>query len=253
MIQVQEAPAIGSAKIICSYCHHRGHRNQLTKPCQLKKCVDYTFCGIKDKHPEYFNKLNTLKVDLKRKQKEIQELENQAKAMEDFSSNNKFHFIKNLTPRLYAVDPSYKTNKPKLMRDVRMLQNFLDGKIPPECSDDPEQLRILLTKCKKNLQQVADSPDLFDQAGTSANVEYCKDTSPVKSSFSADGAKGSTSKQKTSKSHVISKDDAKDSGTSSSESDDYRQRENANARVRRLKRESGTVQAVQVLTIKMTA
>ena len=65
---------------------------------------------------------------------------------------------------------------------------------------------------------------MFDQAGTSANAEYCKDTSPVKSSFSADGAKGSTSKQKTSKSHVISKDDAKDSGTSSSESDDYRRR-----------------------------
>ena len=108
-----------------------------------EEIVDYTFCGIKDKHPEYFNKLNTLKVDLKRKQKEIQELENQAKAMKDFSSNNEFHFIKNLTPRLYAVDPSYKTNKPKLMRDVRMLQNFLDGKILPVCSDDPEQLPYL--------------------------------------------------------------------------------------------------------------
>ena len=47
-----------------------------------------------------------------------------------------------------------------------MLQNFLEGKIPPVCSDDPESLGILLTKCKKNLQQVADSPDLFDQAGT---------------------------------------------------------------------------------------
>ena len=222
MIQVQEPPAIGSAKIVCSYCHHRGHRNQLTKPCQLKKCVDYTFCGIKDKHPEYFNKLNTLKVDLKRKKKEIQELENQAKAMEDFSSNNEFHFIKNLIPRLYSVDPSYKTNKPKLMRDVRMLRNFLDGKIPPVCSDDPEQLRILLTKCKKNLRQVADSPDLFDQAGTSANVEYCKDTSPVKSSSCADGAKESLSKQQTSK--LILKDYGKDGGTSSSESDNYRRR-----------------------------
>ena len=166
MIQVQEPPAIGSAKIVCSYCHHRGHRNQMTKPCQLKKCVDYTFCGIKEKHPEYFNKLNSLKVDLKRKQKEIHELENQAKAMEDFSSNNEFHFIKNLTPRLYAVDPSYKTNKPKLMRDVRMLRNFLDGKVPKVCADDPEQLRILLAKCKKNLRQVANSPDLFEEGET---------------------------------------------------------------------------------------
>ena len=94
------------------------------------------------------------------------------------------------------------------MRGVRMLRNFLDGKIPPVCSDDPEQLRILLTKCKKNLRQVADPPDLFDQAGTCANVECRKDTSPVKSSFSADGAKESTGKQRTSK--LISKDDAKD-------------------------------------------
>lgn len=85
MIQVQEPPATGSAKIVCSYCHHRGNWNQLTKPCQLTKCVDCTFCGIWDKHPEYFNKLNNLKMHLKRKQKEIQELENQAKAMGDFS------------------------------------------------------------------------------------------------------------------------------------------------------------------------
>ena len=187
---MQEPPAIGSAKIVCSYCH----RNQMTKPCQLKKCVDYTFCGIKEKHPEYFNKLNSLKVDLKRKQKEIHELENQAKAMEDFSSNNEFHFIKNLTPRLYAVDPLYKTNKPKLMRDVRTLRNFLDGKIPKVCADDPEQLRILLAKCKKNLWQVANSPDLFGGAETYASVEYCKDMSPVKSSYSADGGKESASK-----------------------------------------------------------
>ena len=85
MIQVQEPPASGSAKIVCSYCHHKGHRNQMTKPCQLKKCVDYTFCGIKEEHPEYY-KLNSLKVDLKRKQKEIHELKNQAKAMEVFIS-----------------------------------------------------------------------------------------------------------------------------------------------------------------------
>ena len=149
MIQVQEPPAIGSAKIVCSYCHHRGHRNQITKPCQLKKCVDYTFCGIKEKHPEYFNKLNSLKVDLKRKQKEIHELENQAKAMEDFSSNNEFHFIKNLTPRLYAVDPSYKTNKPKLMRDVRMLRNSLMEKFRKYVRMIPSSYEFSLQNAKK--------------------------------------------------------------------------------------------------------
>lgn len=35
-------------------------------------------------------------------------LESQTKAMEEISSNNEYHFIKNLTPRLFALDPSYK-------------------------------------------------------------------------------------------------------------------------------------------------
>ena len=60
-IQVQELPHIGTGRIICSFCHHRGHRNQMSNPCKLKKCTNYTFCGLKDKHPEYFNKLNGLK------------------------------------------------------------------------------------------------------------------------------------------------------------------------------------------------
>ena len=60
----------------------------MAKPCQVKKILDYTFSRIKEKPPKYFNKLNFWKVDLKRKQKEIQELENQAKAMDDFSSDN---------------------------------------------------------------------------------------------------------------------------------------------------------------------
>ena len=41
-IKVLEPPAVGSSKIVCSHCHHRGHRNQTSKPCQLKKCCDYT-------------------------------------------------------------------------------------------------------------------------------------------------------------------------------------------------------------------
>ena len=101
-IQVQELPHIGTGRIICSFCHHRGHRNQTSNPCKLKKCTDYTFCGLKDKHPEYFNKLNGLKQDLKKKNKDMEELENQLKTMEEFSTNNEYHFIKNLTPRMYA-------------------------------------------------------------------------------------------------------------------------------------------------------
>ena len=48
--------------------------------------------------------------------------------MEEFSSSSEFSFVKNLTPRMYAANPEYKTNKAKLMRDVRILRTFLDGK-----------------------------------------------------------------------------------------------------------------------------
>lgn len=123
-IGVQEPPSIGSNKIICSHCHHRGHQNQVSKPRQLKKCCEYTFCGMKNKHPEYFTRLNSLKYDLRKKRKDIQKLESQTKAMEDFSPNNEHH----LTSSLFAVDPSYKTNKAKLMRDVRLLCSALDRK-----------------------------------------------------------------------------------------------------------------------------
>ena len=58
LVEIKEPPSLGS---------HRGHRNSTTKPCELKKCTDYTYCGIKDKHQEYFSKLNSLKVELKKK------------------------------------------------------------------------------------------------------------------------------------------------------------------------------------------
>ena len=224
-IKVLEPPAVGSSKIVCSHCHHRGHRNQTSKPCQLKKCCDYTYCGLKDKHPEYFNKLNSLKNDLRKKGKDIQELENQTKAMEDFSSNNEYHFIKNLTPRLYAVDPSYKTNKPKLMRDIRLLRSALDGRIPPVQTNDPEQLKILLRKCKQSVQNTPDAPDFFEKADTSADVERLLKNSPVKSNFPVHEVKTVTCEQKASeKFPSMTKPASKDVTESSSESDDSRRR-----------------------------
>ena len=63
--------------------------------------------------------------------------------MEDFSTSSDFSFVENLMPRMYAVNPAYKTmdsketesstfhdktNKAKLMRDERILRTFLDGK-----------------------------------------------------------------------------------------------------------------------------
>ena len=71
--------------------------------------------------------------------------------MEDFSTSSEFSFVKNLTPRMYAANPAYKTNTAKLMRDVRILRIFLDGKIPCVTANDTEQLSILISKSKKNL------------------------------------------------------------------------------------------------------
>ena len=69
--------------------------------------------------------------------------------METFSSGSEYQFVKNLTPRMFAADASYKTNKAKLMRDVRLLGTFCDGKIPVSTANDTEQLKILIGKIKK--------------------------------------------------------------------------------------------------------
>ena len=55
-IQVREPPPVGEGKSVCGHCHHRGHRNQALKPCSLRKCTEYIYCGIKEKHPEFFSK-----------------------------------------------------------------------------------------------------------------------------------------------------------------------------------------------------
>ena len=110
VIDIKEKPAIGNSKLVCSNCHHRGHRNQNSKPCILQKCTEYTFCGMREKHPEYFSRLNSLKSDLNKKSNTIRELEEQIRSMNDFSSNSEYHFIKSLMPRLFEVDKSYKMN-----------------------------------------------------------------------------------------------------------------------------------------------
>ena len=54
-------------------------------------------------------------------------------------------------PRMIKVDQSYKLNKQKLLRDIRILKKFYNGKIPAETTNDAEQLKITLSKCKKNI------------------------------------------------------------------------------------------------------
>ena len=69
--------------------------------------------------------------------------------MQEFSSSSEFQFVKNLTPRMYNVYPTYKTNKCRLMRDVCLLRESLDKKIPAVTANDAEQLGLLITKLKK--------------------------------------------------------------------------------------------------------
>ena len=134
LVEVKEPPSLGSSRLVCGRCHHRGHRNSTNKPCELKKCTEYTYCGIKEKHQEYFSKLNSLKVELKKKKTAMNKLESQIKSMEIFSSGSE-----------------YKTNKAKLMRDVRLLRTFCDGKVPVSTANDAEQLKILIGKSKKQV------------------------------------------------------------------------------------------------------
>lgn len=181
-IEIREPPSLGNSKVVCGHCHHRGHRNNITKPCELKKCTEYTYCGLKDKHPEYFSKLNSLKVELKKKKATLKEIESQIKSMEDFSTSSEFSFVKNLTPRMYAANPAYKTNKAKLMRDVRALRTFLDGKIPCVTANDSEQLNILISNSKKNLGVSSDGDETY---GTKSTIQTKLDfdsshVSPIK-------------------------------------------------------------------------
>ena len=140
---------------------------------------------MKEKHPEYFSRLNGLKTDLRRKASELwvsSELETQIQSMQDFTSNNEHHFIKNLTPRLYKVDNGYKLNKPKLMRDIRIMRKCLDGKIPPVTVNDSEQLRNLLDKCRRNLHLDVNAPSITynDPKIATDELTVSMNTSPVK-------------------------------------------------------------------------
>ena len=190
-VYIREPAVIGRSKTVCGHCHHRGHRNQATKPCILNKCSDYGYCGIKEKHPEYFAKLNTLKLERRKKENAISELENQIKSIEQFSSTSEFQFVKNLTPRMYNIDPTYKTNKCKLMQDVRLLREALDGKIPPVTVNDAEQLGILIAKLRKT-KAIADDDSFkhFDVSeGASLDGNYSEEETL---NASAVGSKKST-------------------------------------------------------------
>ena len=75
------------------------------------------------------------------------------------------------------------TNKAKLMRDVRILRTFLDGKIPCVIANDTEQLSILISKSKKNLGVGSDGDETHATKSTiQTKLEFdSSDVSPIKS------------------------------------------------------------------------
>ena len=110
-------------------------------------------------------------------------------SVENFSSKSEYQFIKNLTPRMYAMDSSYKLNKAKLMRDVRILRTATDRQIPEVTSNDSEPLRIL-NKSKKDIKVRAGvqftSGDEMDENNFDREPERINKTKTNSSSSSSD-------------------------------------------------------------------
>ena len=109
------------------------------------------------------------------------------------------------------------------MRDIRLLRSALDGPIPPVQTNDLEQLKILLRKCKQSVQNTPDAPDFFEKADTFADVERLIKNSPVKSNFPVHEVKTATCEQKASEKFPSMTKPA-DVTESSRESDDSRRR-----------------------------
>jgi hypothetical protein len=116
-IVVRPPEAVGKSKVVCGHCHHKGHRNQGTNPSRLMKCTNYTYCGVKEKHPEYFHKLNAMKMELSKRKAEINDLDTQVASMEIFSTKSEYHFMKNLTPCMFEMDSSYKINISTVLKE----------------------------------------------------------------------------------------------------------------------------------------
>ena len=98
-----------------------------------------------------------MKLELSKRKAAIKDLENQVSSMENFKTKSEYHFVKNLSPRLFAIDSLYKTNKAKLMRDIKLLRTALDGRILEVTANDVEQLQILLKKCKTDMKSEVDA------------------------------------------------------------------------------------------------
>ncbi|CAB4015745.1 sulfotransferase domain-containing [Paramuricea clavata] len=97
------------------------------------------------------NRQRNVEEQIRANRQELQ-LEEELEGINNFQSQSEHQFIKAFTPRMMKVNPEYKTNRPKLLRDIRILRKFFGGKIAEETTNDPEQLRITIAKCKRTLQ-----------------------------------------------------------------------------------------------------
>ena len=97
----------------------------------MNLCPGFTYCAIKEKHQEYISETNQVKISIKTTKDKIQNLENQLSSIKDFESQSEHQFIRNMKPRLIAMNKSYEQNKVLLMRHLRLLRTELKGKIPP--------------------------------------------------------------------------------------------------------------------------
>ena len=104
--------------------------------------------------------MNEMKCSIKKKSDAIKQLEEELEGINNFQSQSEHQFIKAFTPRMLKVNPEYKTNRPKLLRDIGILHQFFGGKIPQETTNDPEQLRITIAKCKHMLQDEVEVGDV---------------------------------------------------------------------------------------------
>ena len=71
--------------------------------------------------------MNKLKTAIKKKRDEIKGLQEQLTGIKTSVSQSEHQFIKALTPRMVKMDPTYKLNKQKLLRDIRILRKFYCG------------------------------------------------------------------------------------------------------------------------------
>ena len=112
---------------ICNRCHQAGH---MKTTCKERPCESINNCKIREKHPEFKNKISSLQAELKDLQKQQEkrksELENFLAAREKSKSS----FFAVMRPRLRMQNLPKYADRLKLDKDLLVLQRALKNEIP---------------------------------------------------------------------------------------------------------------------------